>query len=268
MQKIFLLFLIWLPLITSAQVQKGWWNADRSSLGIAPTPKNERRAVVQIYTARAYGWRGNFAIHPWISIKEKDAPNFSTYEVMGFSSQQGKPVIRKRNTAPDLRWYGNDPEIILDIRGEAAEEMIPDIEKAIGSYPYPETYRLFPGPNSNTFISYIMRNTTGIYIELPPHAIGKDWIGKAQLFGVTESGTGAQFSLFGLFGITVGLAEGIEINILGLSFGIDFWMPAIKLPFVGRLGFKDRPVFEKAEAKNSEASDAESNSWKKNIFQK
>jgi len=39
------------------------------------------------------------------------------------------------------------------------------------------------------------------------------------------------------------LSEGIEINILGLTFGIDFWMPAIKLPFVGRLGFKDRPVF-------------------------
>ncbi|MNY42157.1 hypothetical protein D3C86_1770210 [compost metagenome] len=50
----------------------------------------------------------------------------------------------------------------------------------------------------------------------------------------------------------MGLAEGIEINLLGMSFGIDFARPAIKLPFVGRLGFKDKPLFQNeviAEAK-------------------
>jgi len=30
--------------------------------------------------------------------------------------------------------------------------------------------------------------------------------------------------------------EGIELNLLGLSLGIDFSRPALKLPFIGRLG--------------------------------
>ncbi len=253
-----------LPALLFAQQREGngWWNADRSPLGIAPKPQDEPRAVVQIYTSRAYSWRGYFAVHPWVSVKEKNAKHFTTYEVMGFGGERGIPVIRTRNTEPDRRWFGSDPDLLLDIRGEAAEKMIPDIEKAVKSYPYPEMYRLWPGPNSNTFVSHIMRNTPGIYIELPPNAIGKDWIGKAQPIGMTESGTGFQVSIFGLLGFALGLSEGIEINILGMTFGIDFWMPAIKLPFIGRLGFKDRPVFnvsdEASEKKETALQEAPS----------
>lgn len=36
--------------------------------------------------------------------------------------------------------------------------------------------------------------------------------------------------------MTVGLVEGLEINLLGLNFGIDFLRPALKLPLIGRLG--------------------------------
>ena len=80
-------------------------------------------------------------------------------------------------------------------------------------------------------------------MELPPNAVGKDWLNGGKLFAMSESGTGVQVSIFGLLGVTLGLAEGIEFNILGLSFGLDILSPAIKLPAVGRLGFKDAPVF-------------------------
>jgi len=30
--------------------------------------------------------------------------------------------------------------------------------------------------------------------------------------------------------------EGVEVNLLGLTFGLDFKNPAIKLPIVGRIG--------------------------------
>lgn len=97
-----------------------------------------------------------------------------------------------------------------------------------------------------------MRNTPGLFIELPPHAIGKDWIGQAQPFGISESGTGVQVSLIGLLGFTVGLAEGIEINIFGLTFGVDILRPALKLPFVGRIGFEDKPVFGNTETEKTD----------------
>ena len=37
----------------------------------------------------------------------------------------------------------------------------------------------------------------------------------------------------------VGLEEGVEINLFGLSAGVDIWPPAIKLPAVGRVGIPD-----------------------------
>lgn len=46
-------------------------------------------------------------------------------------------------------------------------------------------------------------------------------------------------NLFGVLGLTVGLSDGLEVNVLGLNFGVDVLRPALKLPFVGRLGFRD-----------------------------
>ena len=72
-------------------------------------------------------------------------------------------------------------------------------------------------------------------LDLPPTAIGKDYLGVTPI-ARAASGTGYQLSLFGLLGLTVAKEEGLELNVLGLTFGIDAMEPAIKLPMVGRLG--------------------------------
>ncbi|MEK2687964.1 DUF3750 domain-containing protein [Bdellovibrio sp. GT3] len=228
---------------SSSATANDWRTADRSSVGIAPTPQQEPRAIVQIYSARTYGWKGNLAVHSWIAYKNANAPDWNVVEVIGYYANRGLPVIRQTQRQPDQKWFGNDPTLHLDVRGAAAEEMIPHLVKSIESYPYPQSYRIYPGPNSNTFVSYVMRNTPGIYTDLPPHAVGKDWIGKGQPVGITESGTGVQLSIFGMLGASIGLAEGIELNFLGMSFGIDFARPALKLPFIGRVGMSDTPIF-------------------------
>ena len=43
-----------------------WRTADRSSAGIAPDPRNTPEAVVQVYAARAFNWRGALAVHTWV----------------------------------------------------------------------------------------------------------------------------------------------------------------------------------------------------------
>jgi hypothetical protein len=73
-------------------------------------------------------------------------------------------------------------------------------------------------------------------MDLPPTAIGKDYPINGSLVDSAPSGTGYQFSMLGILGLMMAREEGIEMNLLGLTFGIDFHRPALKLPFIGRLG--------------------------------
>jgi hypothetical protein len=120
--------------------------------------------------------------------------------------------------------------------------MITRIEAAIESYPYADAYRAYPGPNSNTFLAHIGREVPELKLDLPANAIGKDYRPISDPVGRSPSGSGIQLSIFGLLGASVGLEEGLEINLLGLDFGLDFNSPGLRLPFVGRVGMDDTSV--------------------------
>jgi hypothetical protein len=137
--------------------------------------------------------------------------------------------------APDGYWFGNRPELLKDIRGPGVDALILRIEKAVEDYPYPDTYHVWPGPNSNTFTAFVLRRNPELRVDLPPTAIGKDYLGLMPV-ARTPSGTGGQLSLFGLAGVAAGLEEGLEINLLGLTFGVDPNSLSLKLPLVGRVG--------------------------------
>jgi len=72
-------------------------------------------------------------------------------------------------------------------------------------------------------------------VDLPPTAIGKDYLGWRSV-STTPSGTGGQASLFGVVGLAAGVEEGVEVNLLGLNFGLDPKSLSLKLPIVGRIG--------------------------------
>ena len=128
------------------------------------------------------------------------------------------------------------PELLVDVRGAGVDAVIEEIDIAAKSYPYKNTYSVWPGPNSNTFIAWIGRLVPELRLDLPATAIGKDWLGGGKIFARAPSGTGYQLSLFGLFGILLGLEEGLEINVFGLNFGIDALDTNLRLPGIGRIG--------------------------------
>jgi len=214
-----------------------WSEARWDSAGLAPDPATTREAVVQVYAARAWGWKGIFAVHSWLVMKREGAARFDRYEVVGWGVRHGRPAVRKDMRTIDGYWAGNAPRILVDRRGPEAGALIERIEAAIETYPYPDQYRSWPGPNSNTFIAHIARSVPELGLELPPTAIGKDFLANGNLFATTPSGTGYQMSLLGLLGLALGRDEGLELNLLGLTLGIDPLDMAIKLPAVGRIGF-------------------------------
>jgi hypothetical protein len=213
-----------------------WQTARRDATGLAPDPATTPEAVIQVYAARAFAWRGIFSVHTWIVVKPAAAAEYTRFEVMGFGVQRGVPAIRVNRMGPDNYWFGSFPAVVLDRRGPEAEALIPRIRAAVDAYPHKDLYRTWPGPNSNTFIAHIARSVPELGLEMPGNAIGKDFLADGALFAAAPSGSGFQFSLLGLAGLMLALDEGIEINLLGLTFGIDFDDVAVKLPALGRIG--------------------------------
>jgi hypothetical protein len=211
-----------------------WRTASREPTGLAPDPATTTEAVVQVYAARTIGWRGLFGVHTWVATKPA-GKGYTVYEVIGWRLRSGGSALVIRDRAPDARWFGAEPELIADVRGPAAEPLVERIDKLARAYPWAGEYAVWPGPNSNTFTAWILRGVPELKADLPPTAIGKDYNGDT-LVGTAPSGAGFQLSAIGLLGLTASGVEGVELNILGLTFGINPFDPALKLPIVGRLG--------------------------------
>ena len=237
---ILLLVFIALPLYTvlsgQAPLGRDFRTADRSSAGLAPSPETTPEAMVQVYYARALNWRGIFGVHTWLATKTENAGEYLVHHVIGWRMYRGLPVVVSGPAIPDGRWFGNEPTLITELRGEVAAQAIPKILAAVSSYPYQKEYNVLPGPNSNTFVAYVGRQVPELKLDLPPTAIGKDYPINGSMVDRTPSGTGYQFSMLGLLGVAMGREEGFELNLLGLNFGVDFYRPALKLPFIGRIG--------------------------------
>lgn len=212
-----------------------WRTASREPVGLAPDPATTPEAVIQAYAARTVGWKGFFGVHTWIAVKPAHATSYTVYEVIGWRLRWGDTVLVVRSRAPDGRWFGAVPELLVDKRGPGVEALIPRIDQAARDYPYAGEYTLWPGPNSNTFTAWIGRAVPELELHLPATAIGKDYLGR-RVLATAPSGSGLQFSLFGLLGFTASSVEGLELNVLGLSFGVSPFEPSLKLPFVGRIG--------------------------------
>ncbi len=136
---------------------------------------------------------------------------------------------------PDGRWFGSRPEVIFAADGAEAERMLPRIRDTIATYRYAAIgdYRLWPGPNSNTFVAAVMSAVPEMRASLPATAIGKDFPYDGRWIGGTPSGTGFRINLGGYCGVTVAWVEGIEVNLLGAVAGIDLRRPGLKLPGLG-----------------------------------
>jgi len=213
---------------------RSWRDADWSSTGLLPNASGDAQARVIVFTATTGAWKGIFSVHSWVVFKRANATAWTRYDVVGW----GEPV-RTNNWPADGRWFGNMPVAIADISGSDAEKLIPRIETAVAEYRFARAgdYRIWPGPNSNSFVASILRAVPELGVTLPPNAVGRDFR-EGIYAGLTDSRTGVELNLSGLAAFKLGWVEGIEVNLLGLVAGLDFRHPGLKLPGFGRVGIE------------------------------
>ncbi len=162
-------------ILTGCSAEKDWRTASRESAGIAPDPASTNEAVLQIYGAKAWGWRGWFAIHTWIATKHTGENFYKVYDVVGWRSHHNQPVLRIRYDVPDRYWYGEKPRVIKEYKGKGVDKLINSVDKAAKAYPWKTTYKVFPGPNSNTFTGWIAKQVPELELGLPFSAIGSGY---------------------------------------------------------------------------------------------
>lgn len=69
------LFPLLMLVLVSACSNADWRTASREPAGLAPDPEQTSEAVIEVYGADAFSWRGWFAIHTWIAVKPAQASN-------------------------------------------------------------------------------------------------------------------------------------------------------------------------------------------------
>ncbi|MDF1632129.1 DUF3750 domain-containing protein [Mycoplana sp. MJR14] len=238
-----LLFLFLAVYLAPALASAGYWSlldrpgswreADWSSAGILPHPDDERQATIHVFSAATGGMKGAFASHSWIVTKEENAARYQRYDKVGW----GSPV--RRNGYPaDAFWYSNAPRAVLSLKGAEAARLIPKVEAAIAAYPFaqPGGYRIWPGPNSNTFVAHVLKSVPELGAVLPPDAVGRDYLPFGTFVEIDPDGRDLHASLLGLVGFSAGLRSGLEFHLAGLVAGIDVMRPGVKIPALGRIG--------------------------------
>lgn len=171
-----LLGLLLLAGLTNCRNHTDWRTASREPAGIAPNAESTSEAVLHVYGASTWGWRGWFAIHTWIAAKHSEESTYTVYEVIGWRENRGLPVLRIAKDYPDRYWFGEKPRLLVGHQGEGVDQLITDVEKAVQNYPWKTNYQSFPGPNSNSFTAWVAKEVPALNLKLPFSAIGSGFV--------------------------------------------------------------------------------------------
>ncbi|MCK5943776.1 MAG: DUF3750 domain-containing protein [Planctomycetes bacterium] len=175
-------------------------------------------------------WYSRFAEHGWFDVCQGGA--WIRIEILGSSTGVMVENIKATTARSDTRFGDRQVHVHAVYRGDAAREMIPRMLERAEQFPWEDAYEAWPGPNSNTFVEWLSQQVPGLWIEQYGTAVGKDYPINGWLqVGTTTTRTGVELETPYL-GAQLGLVEGAELHLLGLTLGVDLWPPQLKLPFL------------------------------------
>jgi len=186
-------------------------------------------AVVLLLTCALSQPMSEIARHGWLAGRKAGESTWQRFEIGGGGSD---PL------ADSGCGGGGDVRLHAIWRGAKAAAAIECLEREDRAFKSDFHYVVWPGPNSNTYADKMLR-ACNLHADLPSTSVGKDYRGRWIGASWTSGGTGVQIET-ALVGLKIGLTEGIEVHIMALSIGVDWWPPAIILPLGGgRIGFAD-----------------------------
>lgn len=199
-----------------------------------PAPTADGDAAVYVLAARTGGLKGALSVHSWIVVKGEGEATYRRYDKVGW----GMP-IRLNGYPADAHWYSNRPWIVASVHGAEAARLMPRLDRAIAEYPYAFSgaYRVWPGPNSNSFVAHVLAMVPELGGPLPPNATGRDFRPGYASLSIAPDWREVHATFAGLAGFALGTRSGIEIHFMGLVAGVDFRTPALKIPALGTVGF-------------------------------
>ena len=191
--------------------------------------------VVQLRYATLPHFLGAIAVHYWFAVFDAASRQWHRWEVWQAKDAGGKSIghVHCDLRHPNCGVGGGAYRLVAEWDGSAARAICAVLAKA-EDYPHWDRYRAWPGPNSNTFVAWVVREA-GLHYSFDPRAIGKDYMGP---FGMRLSTRPACAQVeIPLLGVRINLHDGVEVHVLGLTFGLR-WSPLeVYTPF-GRVGLR------------------------------
>ena len=129
------------------------------------------QAVVRIYAATLPGTAG-LAAHAWFVLKSAEATSFDRWEVW-LEGAGPSGFVQKNRFAPERDIGCGGVVVLAELIGPRAEPVVDFIQTESSGYPFRNTYVVLPGPNSSTYIQWVL-DRTGWQVFLPPVIMGEN----------------------------------------------------------------------------------------------
>ena len=131
--------------------------------------------VVQLKYASLPAPLGAIAVHYWFTVL--DAGRCDRWEVWQSRDAGGRSYghLHCNLKGPDDGVGGGPAVLHAEWQGDVALQIYSIIKKSQGAYPHCHSYLPWPGPNSNTFVAWVLREA-GVAFALPWKAIGRNYL--------------------------------------------------------------------------------------------
>src|SRR5712691_5339643 len=97
-----------------ARLRGDWRTASHEPTDLAPDPARVQEAVVHVYAARAFAWRGVFSVHTWVAVQPTNTERQTCYGVIGWRVYRGlSPVSVSSDRPPDAQCFGGRARLTL-----------------------------------------------------------------------------------------------------------------------------------------------------------